>query len=177
MGRTSGRRGACRGPRALAALTLAVLATTGLAACGQGGSGTVSEGTSSTGAPGPAAPGSEESATQDSLTVTVDDGSGGTSTWTLTCTAEGTPGGDHPDPAGACTALRAVKKPFAPVPKDMMCTQVYGGPETASVQGRWGGEDVDTTFQRTDGCQIARWNRVAALLQPGRPATSPSGPV
>jgi len=111
------------------------------------------------------------SAAEQSLTVVVDDGNGGEKTWTLTCAADGTAGGDHPDPAGACTALAALTDPFRPVPKDMACTMVYGGPQTATVRGRWGGKDVLATFKRTDGCEIARWNRLAALLQPGQPVT------
>jgi hypothetical protein len=109
-----------------------------------------------------------------SITVTVDDGSGGTQTWTLTCGTDGTPGGDHPDAAAACTALNALTDPFRPVPKDMACTMIYGGPQTATVQGRWGGRDVLTTFKRTDGCEITRWNRIAPLLQPGQPVTQGS---
>ncbi|PPK92361.1 subtilisin inhibitor-like [Kineococcus xinjiangensis] len=109
------------------------------------------------------------------LTITVTDGAGTSTTWTLTCPADGEPGGDHPDPAGACAALDAAKDPFAPVPKDLMCTQVFGGPETATVRGRWRDSDVAATFKRTDGCEIARWNRLAPLLQPGTAASGGSG--
>ena len=166
-------------------VVLAVLALVALGACGRGGSETVasdptssgpSSSSSPTGGPGgesasPSAPPSASAPApvgDDSLTVVVSDGGGATRTWTLTCTPDGTPGGDHPDPAGACAALTAMSAPFAPVRKDMMCTQVYGGPETATVQGRWRGQDVSAAFKRTDGCEIARWNRHAALLQPGR---------
>jgi hypothetical protein len=43
---------------------------------------------------------------------------------------------------------------------------VYGGPQVAEVRGTWDGVDVDARFQRTDGCEIARWDRLAPLLQP-----------
>ena len=59
------------------------------------------------------------------LTVVVDDGAGGTSTWTLTCDPTG---GDHPDAEQACAAIEGHRSALNPVPKDRMCAQVYGGP-------------------------------------------------
>ncbi|MGI4896014.1 MAG: SSI family serine proteinase inhibitor, partial [Janthinobacterium lividum] len=91
----------------------------------------------------------------------------GQQTWTLTCSVEGSPGGDHPDAVNACAALDVASEPFRPVRKDMACTMIYGGAQTATVQGRWNGQDVLATFKRTDGCEIARWDRVAPLVQPG----------
>lgn len=120
----------------------------------------------------PAGPGVPADA---SLTVVLDDGSGTTSTWTLTCAPDGTVGGDHPDGAAACAALAALADPFAPVRKDMACTMVYGGPQTATVRGTWNGADVTATFDRTDGCRTARWDRVAPLLQPGTTAGRSAG--
>lgn len=98
------------------------------------------------------------------LTVVVTDEQG-TSTWTLTCDP---PGGTHPDPAQACAALAAAgPEPLAPLPKDMACTQVYGGPQTATVAGTWDGVAVAADLERTDGCQIARWDALLPVLQPG----------
>jgi hypothetical protein len=51
-----------------------------------------------------------------------------------------------------------------PVPADKLCTELYGGPETAHVTGTIDGKPVDARFKRTNGCEIARWNRVRALL-------------
>lgn len=45
-----------------------------------------------------------------------------------------------------------------------LCTQQYGGPQVAVVTGIFHGRQVHATFQRTDGCEIARWNSLAALL-------------
>jgi hypothetical protein len=96
------------------------------------------------------------------LVVTVVDGPGEEpQRWTLTCDP---PGGTHPDPAGACRVLDDVRAPFAPVPPGMRCLQVYGGPETATITGTWRGVEVDATYRRTDGCEIARWKELA-----GRP--------
>ncbi len=98
------------------------------------------------------------------LTVSVDDGSGTPSTWTLTCEPVG---GEVPDPEQACTELGTVgPSVFAPPPKDQMCTQVFGGPEVATVTGTFAGEPVSASFSRTDGCEIARWESVSSLLGP-----------
>lgn len=97
------------------------------------------------------------------LVVTMQDGAGGPPlTRTLTCDP---PGGDHPDPQGACRALAAARAPFAPVPAGLLCTQIYGGPETATIEGTWRGEPVRAAYRRTDGCEIARWAAVAAVLR------------
>ena len=48
-----------------------------------------------------------------------------------------------------------------------MCTQQYGGPETARVSGLWGGEPVDLALSRTDGCRIAQWESLGPLLETG----------
>jgi len=50
--------------------------------------------------------------------------------------------------------------------QDRVCTQIYGGPETARVSGTIDGEKVDRRFERTNGCAIADFNRAGELLQP-----------
>ena len=83
--------------------------------------------------------------------------------WTLTCDPAG---GDHPDPEAACRALAATAEPFAPVPADALCTQQYGGPQTATVRGTYRGEPVDLALSRVDGCRISQWDALGALLEP-----------
>ena len=56
-------------------------------------------------------------------------------------------------------------------PPDRACAEVYGGPQTAHVIGNLEGRPVDRRFARTDSCEIADWNRAAALL-PDVEATS-----
>ena len=64
-----------------------------------------------------------------------------------------------------CRALRRVPRAaFAPPDPGVLCTQEYGGPETARVTGRIGGRRVDAAFHRHDGCGIARWELAAPLL-------------
>jgi hypothetical protein len=83
-----------------------------------------------------------------------------TKVWTLNCPD----GGTLPDAASACSRLDELDDPFAPVPKDVACTEIYGGPEVASVQGTFRGKPVNATFSRTNGCEIARWNSVQFLF-------------
>lgn len=78
-------------------------------------------------------------------------------------------GGDHPDATAACARLDELARSgwdeaFAPVPDDAMCTKIYGGPQTARVVGTWDGRTVDATFNRSGGCEIARWKALQPLL-------------
>ena len=56
------------------------------------------------------------------------------------------------------------RKAFAPVNKRQVCTDIFGGPETATVEGTLRGEVVSAKFSRQNGCEIARWNLAAPLL-------------
>jgi hypothetical protein len=47
---------------------------------------------------------------------------------------------------------------------DVACTQVYGGPQTARIQGAVGSHRIDRRLKRTDGCRIAEWSRASVLL-------------
>ncbi len=76
-------------------------------------------------------------------------------------------------------ALEAVQRfgadIFFPQPgPPKLCTQQYGGPQVAVVTGSFHGRPVHTVFRRTDGCEIASWNALSALLggTPGTPGTS-----
>lgn len=102
-------------------------------------------------------------AVRSTLTITVLDDAGATPrTWTLTCDP---PAGDHPQPAAACAAIDAAPAPFAPKPADVACTEIYGGPQTATIEGTWRGEQVRATYRRTDGCEIARWDALGPVLR------------
>jgi hypothetical protein len=97
------------------------------------------------------------------LVVTVDPGDGVPDEWSLTCDP---PGGTHPDPEAACAALADLDPDvMAAVPGDQMCTQQFGGPQTATIAGRWDGTDVDASFSRENGCEIARWDALVDVLQ------------
>lgn len=103
---------------------------------------------------------------RDHLTVTVRNAGGeADGTYELYC---GPDGGSHPDPRGACATLKRDKRwgkdVFAPAPEGGFCTMQYGGPATAHVTGTWAGRPVDATYDRRDGCEIARWDRLVPLL-------------
>jgi hypothetical protein len=97
----------------------------------------------------------------DRLAVTVDDGAGGTTTYQLDCHPAG---GTHPDPAGACARLDTLGGPLGPTPTDRMCSMVYGGPQTATVAGRWHGTEVVAHYRRTNGCESDRWRSMGPVL-------------
>jgi hypothetical protein len=63
----------------------------------------------------------------------------------------------------ACEGLSA--KRLAPVPPDVACSQIYGGPQTARVQGTLEGKPLDARFSRANGCEIERWEHNAALFR------------
>jgi hypothetical protein len=75
-------------------------------------------------------------------------------------------GSTLPDPRAALAAVEQFgEEIFFPVPRpDRICTQQYGGPQVATVTGRFHGREVSSRFSRTDGCEIARWRTMAALL-------------
>ncbi|WNE97583.1 SSI family serine proteinase inhibitor [Streptomyces luomodiensis] len=78
-------------------------------------------------------------------------------------------GGTHPRARAACAQLDSEtewgRDPFAPVPPGAMCTGQYGGSATARVTGHWAGRHVNAWFNRTNGCEIARWNRFSIVLR------------
>ena len=105
--------------------------------------------------------GSSSDETALTITLVSDDGVD-PQTYELKCDP---PGGDHPQAAEACDALDAAGAGvFEPVPKDQMCTQIYGGPQTATVKGTYKGDRVDAEFQRTNGCEVARWDKLGTTF-------------
>jgi hypothetical protein len=96
------------------------------------------------------------------ITVRAQGPAGPAKVWTLRCDPAG---GTLPRPAVACRRLKAFRtNPFAATPPGMACTEVYGGPATATVRGTFRGRPVRATFSKRDGCAIARWNRVSFLF-------------
>jgi hypothetical protein len=84
--------------------------------------------------------------------------------WSLRC---GPARGTVPRPVRACARLASAgAKLFTPLPKDAVCTEIYGGPQTARVVGTVNGRRVHATFTRTNGCEISRWQRISPWLLP-----------
>ena len=84
-------------------------------------------------------------------------------TWTLRCTYPG-PRGTHPHPEGACLALSRHARALKPVPDGVGCTEQSDGPQVALVRGTFRGKEIRARFERTDGCEIRRWDALRALF-------------
>jgi hypothetical protein len=134
--------------------TIALLSVVAVVGCG--GDGNSGDGDSGTG--------TSAAATDLRVTVRAEGPDGKAAVHTVEC-----------DQSGSRSALcrRLTTKRLAPVPGDVACTQVFGGPATARVEGTLRGRPVDARFDLTNGCEIARWKRNAALL--GQPPGNPPG--
>jgi hypothetical protein len=86
--------------------------------------------------------GRSETTSATEIVVTVwPQGQGRSRRWTLRC-----------DPVGGS------------LPGDTICTQIYGGPQRATVRGSVDGRAVDARFSRSNGCEIHRWDSVRFLF-------------
>ncbi len=131
---------------ALTALTLA-LACCALAACGDDGD-----------EQGRATP--RALAAQLRVTVRPDGPSKPARTRRISCRRLGPRAGSD-----VCRRLdTAAVKGMAPVPGNVACAELYGGPAVASVRGTLLGERVRVAFDLTNSCEIDRWRRNALLL-------------
>jgi hypothetical protein len=112
-------------------------------------------------------------ASRTSLTITFwEDGSKSSekTVWTLRCNPAG---GTLKRPALACRRIATAGwKLFAPVKDGTICTQIYGGPQVGLVVGTVDGRRVWAKYQRRNGCEISRWNKVSPWLLPPGGVTS-----
>ena len=146
-------------PAGLAPLALLTLLT----ACASSPGDTAAGPGSPTGSAADAAAGGGIQQADNDLQVELDRGDGTEpESWTLTCV--GFVEGSHPAAEAACAHLKTMDDPFAPLPTDLVCTEQFGGPQTARVLGRWNGAPVDLEVSRTDGCHIAQWDALGPLL-------------
>lgn len=101
------------------------------------------------------------------LTVTGNDGHGHLRLARLTCrnlVSTGTGFLRYRAPE-ACFAARTHSAFLATPPSPRrICTQIYGGPQTARVRGTVGDTRIDRRFSRRNGCEISDWSRVGPLL-------------
>ncbi len=86
--------------------------------------------------------------------------------YTLSCPE---PSGVHPDPEKACEAVYDLNaEDFEPVSPDAICTEIYGGPQQARLEGTFAGGDdvvpVALDLSRENGCQIDLWDRFAKIV-------------
>ena len=92
-------------------------------------------------------------ATSTSLVITVDpDGRGPAAPKRSRCQGE------------ACAPVPA--EAFTPVRPRQVCTDIYGGPQIATIEGTLRGTKVGARFTRQNGCEITRWDLAKPLLEP-----------
>jgi hypothetical protein len=87
-------------------------------------------------------------------------------TYTLTCAPAG---GTLPQAAAACAKLTTLTAPFAPTPKGMACTMIYGGPQEALGAGR------RTISRRARSCALQPDGRLRDRPLEPRPVPLPRG--
>lgn len=113
------------------------------------------------------------------LKVRVADGNGKVAEGTLECGAgSATGGGFLQDRAEQhCRDVLAMKRLLTTQPADdRVCTQLYGGPQTARITGTFGARDVARSLKRTNGCEIEDWKRADPLLAPSGIEAGSAGP-
>jgi hypothetical protein len=78
------------------------------------------------------------------------------------------------DARSVCNLLRSLPRAaFEPVPAEVSCAQIFGGPHTGRIRGVVRGRRVLAGYDRTDSCEIDRYDRVAPVLRLALRADSP----
>ena len=109
----------------------------------------------------------DEPATELQITLWANGRSGDKDEATLRCAPAG---GSLARPEEACRRLERMDRPFTRPSDEVVCTEIYGGPAIAEIRGTFEGAQVNATFARTDGCEIALWDRHQFLF-PVKPAS------
>lgn len=109
-----------------------------------------------------------------SLTVTLDpdgpDGPEKEMTEEVSC--------DDSSEDAACLAVGEMDADaLGPVSPDTACTELFGGPDTLSLEGTIEGEDVDVDLTRANGCEIERFDAAVPLLDALFPDYEPGGSI
>lgn len=84
---------------------------------------------------------------------------------TATLTGDTAPGSAD----SMCLALNddpARTRLLAGAPTDQLCTEIYGGPQLATITGTLDGASVATSVDRANGCGIDDWDRLLSVFLP-----------
>lgn len=54
---------------------------------------------------------------------------------------------------------------FDPPPAARPCTELFGGPDLATIEGEINGDDLSVELNRSNGCEIERFDVAVPLLQ------------
>jgi hypothetical protein len=158
----SGDGGSCSGRRRSRHYVVLAAVFTVLAACGDDDG----SGARSSDAPSDSAANTELEIHYEHAAAGVDQ------TYTVTCAgASSELSGDavEVDADAACDALRepaVVERLTQGPPQDQVCTEIYGGDDTAEMTGTIGDRSVDTVADRTNGCAIDTWDELLAPILP-----------
>jgi Subtilisin inhibitor-like len=82
------------------------------------------------------------------------------------------PGGSHPAAARACLRLFANLGALKAVPRDRACVAKFYGRQEALVTGTVNGRRIRAVLNRRNGCEQARWARLAPIFRLQDPPTS-----
>lgn len=99
------------------------------------------------------------------LSVVIQDPHASSLAYVIRCASggSGVEGNAEIDARDACRALarpavqnRLIRGPSS----ERVCSQVYGGPQTAMLSGTLDGQAVNTVVTRADGCDIGDWDNL-----------------
>jgi hypothetical protein len=77
-----------------------------------------------------------------------------------------------------CLAIAELEaSDFDPPSVDQGCTELFGGPDVATIQGEINGEEVDAELTRSNGCEIERFDVAVPLLQALFDGYEPGGAI
>ncbi len=153
------------GSRARRLVVSALVVSALLGACGGEGGVDITDGNNSS---------SDAVAVDIALVINSTGTTGGDRTGSVTCQAGRAIGTgwflDDARATAVCKTLRSspalVTRLVSGPPPSRGCTQQYGGPQQARVEGKILGDLVQATISRTDGCGIADWTALQVLLGP-----------
>ncbi len=135
-------------------ITLLLLVTVAVAACGSG-SDDMTDG---------------EGYPEASIEVTIEHPEAEAVSYRVTCDGDlATVDGIDLDGDTACAALAdsGVRSRLLDEPsQDQVCTEIYGGPDVATITGSIEGQSVDTQVDRANGCGISDWDDLLGDLLP-----------
>lgn len=106
------------------------------------------------------------------VSIVVEHPNRGPIEYRITCaddTATVTPDDVEIDAEAACRALEdpdVVTRLVEGPPADLVCGQVFGGSDTATITGSLDGRSFDTTVNRFDACGIADWDELLVEVFP-----------
>ena len=115
------------------------------------------------------APATTEASPTDLEIVVRNDGTTVSHEYRLRCQGEQVgEGSTLPTAQAACVLLASDPSALSPsTDQNRVCTEIYGGPDTADVTGMLAGRAVSASFDRHNGCAIDDWSAAAPLLGDG----------